>query len=166
MLQSKHNLKPEVIFCKKHKSLSKSSISLDRVLGISENDNMARLLFDKFKCTMCSKLPTMPQKCPDCSRMYCRDCLVFQSQPISSLLASDSASCQSCQYSFSNFEYSLTSNDHFKLKQDACLPQNRIYQIDRNLKQIIVHDLKVKCIYHEYEECERKEGDFECIVKH
>lgn len=55
-------------------------------------------------------------------------------------------------HNFSEFKYQLTELDHFKIEMKAHeynLSQ-KYYEIDRNVKQIIFQDIKLKCIYSDH----------------
>lgn len=75
------NLKPPVLFCGDHQDRSLGCIPKHRVIDANSKESFMPVLYEVFKCTVCSNLPFVPVKCPNCSVLYCRDCILYTKDP-------------------------------------------------------------------------------------
>lgn len=168
-----HGLKPEILFCDKHKGVNKNSIPIDRVVDIHDKESYVRVYFETLKCVQCHNLPAQLYKCPRCSSFHCKDCMIYQKDEKMAEFCPNRAFCKMCLSNFNGFPYSLSKFDNFKIKEETKDTTKELKNMmqslkpDRNIDFIIKEDIKIKCIYFDCgDKCKLNQGRFEEVLEH
>lgn len=137
------------------------------MVDANSKESFIPVLFDIFKCRACSNLPHLPVKCPNCSVLYCRDCILYQEDPqVIYMSGSNNPSCKVCLKEFPHFDYKLGNFDHPKLKSVSGASTEK-FNLDRNLLKIFYDEIKIKCIYSDLSGfCNQPSGKYEDILRH
>ena len=108
-------LLPEIKFCAAHANINKNKIPLERIMNVADKSSYMRVYFETMKCKMCENLADQMVKCPNCSSVYCKDCMIYQKDEKLAIFSGMEQSCKVCLHKFRNFDYQLSKLDHFKV---------------------------------------------------